>query len=450
MVHSLYLNQKPGDQEKLLSVIIGFISRVMVEKDLQSIAKDAIRTISEEFNMSEIVLGFWDENKKRFRFLGVHGYPPDVERKILADELTINWLSAPLPAKYYVHEDILYLSAESIWEYHNSKNKNPDLKELMQINNDAMIDYPEEAYNPRRSEDYWHELDYFEFVIRDNRGKPIGFLEINDSKDEMLPKIEDLLLISIFVRITGLALEGAKMRDKSEEISIRVDGLSTLLTKELDRSLRESIRTANMLSQGDPTDKVWTQSIDGLVNSIGNSISIIDKVSKLREIESKKGTILISTDPMNLMRKSISAAQLGHKNLKVELNVESKDNYFKCDQSLEDLFDIALETVISLRKSESPLIVTARKIKAAERAPEELDIFLSSEGIDTAGWRKLLLEMSSVESSLKRFSTSIETLSKYIMAFVARRYGGRIWVEEHKGAREGQKGALHITLPLIN
>jgi len=424
------------------------------EKDLNAITRESLNEIARLFKMTEMILTIWDEDTKRFRILGSYGFPPDSEKTILNLEYDVDWISLDIPKKAMVLEDVIYLSAEDIWNFQKSEKKDPLMTELLEgMDQDFYWDRPEDKEKPRESEDHWHELDFFEFLIRDYNGKSIGYLEINDIEEEQLPTRlptkQTLLSISVFVKITGIALESARIRAKQKEASGRIEGLSSLMTHDIDHFLRDSDRTIDMIQRPGIDDEAFIlKNIEEMVKSTEKSLEIIEKVDRLRDIESRPYSLFVRADVIIYINRSSEKIKKRLRNLRIKISSEKKSIPLRCDPSIEDLFISCFETIASMKlRTEEDLLVEISE-KAILGGFKELDITFSSGDINRQAWRQLQLDFSSVDIGLKRITASSDIFTKYLIVLISRKYGGKVWVEETPTAGNGLSGFLHIMLPI--
>lgn len=447
-IYSVGKRDKTDEEEKMLSEIANFISRIMIESDLNKIAKNTVNTIARLFHLNEMIITIWDDEINRFRILACYGYPADTEKEILNLEFTVDWISQVIPDRFHLDEDILFLSAEEIWEYEKMDEPDKVLKDLIEDVGDLTIDHPEVAYDPRESKDQWHELDFFEFIIRDYNGKPIGYLEINDSDDEKLPTMEKLLLILIFIGIAGIAFESARMREKQSATKERIDGLTSLTTQDLNRYYKDSVKALGIIQRPGVNETIWKQSVENLIRSTRESLAIIEKVGKLKEIESRSYLTSIGSDPLIYLNKSTEKIKKKYPELRLNVQIKEKSFFTKCDPSIEDLFNACLETIISMKKRMNEEITIELVKKHAYKGVDEIDISFAAPDIDSITWHRLIRDISSVDPKFGKLSFSSGLFNKYLMVFISRRYGGRAWVEESPANFSGPKGALHVSLPI--
>ena len=424
------------------------------EKDLNAIARESLNEIARLFKMTEMILTIWDEDTKRFRILGSYGFPPDSEKTILNLEYDVNWISLDIPKKMMVLEDVIYLSAEDVLDFQKSGKKDPLMVEILDgMDQDFYWDRPGDIEKPRESEDHWHELDFFEFLIRDYNGKPIGYLEINDIEEEQLPTRlptkQTLLSISVFVKIAGIALESARIRAKQKEASGRIEGLSSLMTHDIDRFLRDSDRTIDMIQRPGIDDEAFIlKNIEEMIESTEKSLEIIEKVDRLREIESRPYSLFVRADVIIYIKRSSEKIKKRFQNLRIKISSEKKFIPLRCDPSIEDLFLSCFETIASMKlRTEEDLLVEISE-KAILGGFKELDIAFSSGDINRQAWRQLQLDFSSVDLGLKRITASSDIFTKYLIVLISRKYGGKVWVEETPTTETGLSGFLHIMLPI--
>lgn len=441
---------EPEEHEVLLAEVINFISRIITEKNVREIARGTSNTLTRLFGITETIISIWDEEAKKFRVYSAHGFPLNIEKEILDMEFTIDWIFHDVPREFKVEEDVLYFSAEKILNYGKKDKPNPTISELIRDKEDILIDHPEDTHVPRKSKDYWHELDFFEFIIRDSNGKAIGYLETNDSLDERLPSKETLLLISIFVKIAGLAFESQRTRDELKEASAKIDGLVSLMTRDLRGLLESSVKAVNVALKPNVEDIVIGQSIDAIDSAVSNSMEIIDRVAWLRELESRPHLLRVKTDAMTYIRRGIDEVRRQHPSLKVNVKSDKRIVSAICDPLLVEAVTSTLETLIAVKENaEEPMDISLYEEEFEDSGDNFLIIAFSSADIEANAWRKLKTDISLVYKDLKRFTLSRDLFAKYAIVLIARRYGGKVNVDEALSLMGDKKrGALRIAIPL--
>lgn len=428
------------------------ISKLLREKDIVKIAEESLSTIAHLANLTEMILTIWDEDTKRFRVLACNGYSADLSKKILNLQYSGDWVSLDVPKEIMVLEDVLYLTAEDMWAFKKGDMKDELMLELFEdVEQDFYIDHPEEIDKPRKSNRQWHELDFFEFILRDYNGNPIGYVEINDTKDkkENLPSKDTLLIISLLIKVTGIALQTARMRIQRDEITARMESLSMLMTHDLDRFLRNLFRTLVRIRESQVDESSFEAIIGGLVKSTEKSIWIIEKVRKLKEIESRSYTLTFRTDILHYIRKSAEKIVTKNTNLQINIRTDKKNIYTKCDPLIEELFDACFDTIASLKKNiEEDLVVEISEKESSDRFFKELDIVFTSPDIGLPAWRQLRIEITMLDPRLRRIADTSDIFTKQLIFLLSRKYGGRVWVEETIGSIGAPMGCLHILLPI--
>jgi len=453
-----YRSYEPGlesqTQENIDSLIQleALISRLIKEKDVVKIAEESLSTIAHLANLTEMIFTIWDEDTKRFRVLACNGYSADTSKKILSLQYSGDWISLNVPKELMVLEDVLYLKTEDMWAFKKGDMKDKLMLELFDdVDQEYYVDHPEEIDKPRKSNKQWHELDFFEFIIRDYDGNPIGYVEINDTEDEKeeLPSKDTLLIISLLVKVAGIALQNARMRIQQDEITARMESLSILMTHDLDRFLQNLYRTLVRIGKSQVDDSSFEAIIGELIGSTEKSLWIIEKVRKLREIESRSYTLTFRTDILQYIRKSAEKIVMRNDKLQVNIKTDKKSIYTKCDAFIEELFNACFDTISSLKKIiEEEIIVEISERESSDRFFKELDIVFTSSDIGLAAWRQLRLEITMLDPRLRKIADTSDIFTKQLIFLLSRKYGGKVWVEEAIGSVGTPMGYLHILLPI--
>ncbi len=435
-VESIYSDpeEKLSERPQLLVEISHFVSRMMQENDLVKIAKETMRTISEQFKMTEMVMALRDEEAQRFKLIAAYGYLPDVEKEVLSFEYGSDWITKELQEKFRIAEDIYYINAED-W--------NPEGVD------DLLLDKTKEIDKPREYEDQWLEKDFFEFVLRNHKGDIIGTMELNDSEETTLPKFETLLSISIFIKAAGILFENARMREKQKDTSMRIESLSSLMSKDLGKTLENSLRLFESLQRAGFKDDIKKRALQDVSNSMEKSLDTIERVQKLRNIESRPYSLSVLIDVMRYVKRAADKIEKQIKSLKISVKSEKRAYYLKCDPSLEELISASFDAIISLkRKMDEEIIVEVTETPAG-RGPAEIRIAFTSGDIDFGAWRKLAIGLRSTRAGLRRMPTSGDMFAYYLITSISQKDGGKALIEERSKVAGRKAGALNIALPIL-
>ena len=436
--HAQKYNVQKREFEKLpdlLPKIGDFVSRVSQESDRVKIANETMGTIGEIFKATEMIMALWNEDLKRFKLLSSYGYSPNVEREILKFEYSDDWITKELQEKFRIAEDIYYINAED-WD---------------PVEVDEFLIDQEERMKPREAEDYWHEQDFFEFILRDHEGKIVGAMELNDSATEgpYLPDLETLMSISIFVKIGSILFENANMRAMQREITNRMEGMTSLMSHDLGNALDNTLKLLKSI-QRQGVDKEFRSRVLKEVNVfLQKARDVIKRVQKLRSIDDRARSIFAMTDIMKYFRKSAEELEKTKTDIKVNMKNEKSSILMKCDPSLQELFSACFEVVAQMKKGIDKEIMVEISERTPERELEEIVISFTSGDIDYANWHRLAIDLRSVGPGLRRLPSSDDMFIKYMITSTIKKYGGKAWVDENPIAGGHVRGALYISLPKL-
>ena len=423
-----------SDRLKQLQDIEVFVSKIAREKDLVNIAKATMKIIAEQFGATEMILALLDDETRRFRLIASYGYPPEVEKKLSKYEYGYDWISNELQEKFKIADDIYFINAED-WEP-------VTVDELL-------IDRKEEIEKSRDRVDQWHEMDFFEFVLRDHKGEIIGSLELNDIDKDSLPDYKTLLSISIYIRVASIMIETAKAKASQDEVSRRIDGLISLMSHDVGKKLENSQKIFETICRPSLDREYREKALRDVRGSINQSKEIIDKVQKLKKIESRPYSLFVLVDIMIYINKSVDKFKKKHEEIDVKVLSKQRTIYIKCDPSIEELITASLEAVKALKKENlDPIVIEVSQL-GTDGEIQTVDMTFTSRDIDLIGWRKLANDLRTSNPKSKRLPPSGDLFGKFLIAFISRKYGGTASVEELYSKEKQFKGALRINIPIL-
>jgi len=425
--------KQPSDLYQLLKAITKFVSGMMKQNDLMKIAKETMKTIGQQFKMSEMIFALWDDESRRFKILAAYGYPPDVEKDILQHEYGHDWISEELQDKFRIAEDVYFINAED-WE---------------PVEVDNLLMDKDKADEEREYINQWHERDFFEFVVKNHNGDIIGTIEMNDSESTDLPDMNTLLSISIFAKAAGIILETAKSRAKQKEYSERADSLISLMSHDIGKNLEVSGRLFESMKRARIDDDLRKRGYEDAMGALTKSMSLIEKVKRLRKIESRPYSLFVSMDIITYANRSAEKIKQNFPGLKILVKSDKKSIYMKCDPSMEELILACLDVIVATKKDMEMGIIVEILEQRERRTVNELEMSFASGDIDFMSWRKIALDLRNADPQIRKMPTTSDLFGKFLIIFIARKYGGSVTVDEYKVPGFDVMGRLLIKVPII-
>ena len=181
--------------------LLDILRLILRVEPLDELLQKIVDTISAGFAVKRVSLGVVDESTGLFCPRALHGYPPERALSIKRHAYTLERMKTDLRPEFKIGRSAYYVRAED-----------------QQVNYDDEPDYimnPELVDTIRGSASDWHELDYIDFVMTDRLGNWIGWIEIDEPTERMVPSKAVVDKIQILSDLAAIAIENANTYDEA-------------------------------------------------------------------------------------------------------------------------------------------------------------------------------------------------------------------------------------------
>lgn len=213
-------------QERSLPVddILDILRLILRVEPLDELLQKTVDTIAGAFSVKRVSLGVLDEKTGLFCPRAMHGYPPEKVVAIKKHAYTLERMKNDLRPDFRIGRSAYYARAEDQTTSYDD--------ETDYIVNLDLVDAP------RRSQTEWHELDYIDFVMTDRLGNWIGWIEIDEPYERLVPSKATIDRIQILSDLAAIAVENAKtyedavsaMRDSQSYLDLIVHDIGNMVS----------------------------------------------------------------------------------------------------------------------------------------------------------------------------------------------------------------------------
>lgn len=434
---ALRLSSQRAEQ---LSRILELVSELMYVRDLDLLLEDVLRTLGQLLGMKRMTVGVLDEERGMFAVQAVQGYAKADAEAIKRVEFPIervNFIldpdsnpdvSSPVRWREKIGRRTYYMPAEGL-----------DV-EMMEP---AYYSDSEEMKHPRKSKEHWHELDYIDTFIFNREGGVTAYLEVLKPRDDRVPDQETIEVIEIFASIVGIAIENSKLFQNQIDDRQTAEFYTDLLSHDIKNFHQAIMGYLEMLRAHLPQQEQLVQ-IDKISDQVMKVSRLANDVRTLSRL-TWGGVSLARMDLGSVLIDCMSSVSMYHpsRDVEIEHKLQPGRYFVRADELLRELF--------------VNILTNAVKYDSHKTVRIEVEVEREAEG--TKGW--FVVSVSdhgrgipdeAKEDIFGRFSTAPKKkgssgLGLHIVRTLARRYGGRVWVEDRVAGRSDEGSVFRIKLP---
>jgi len=426
-----------------LSRILDLATGIMYVRDLDQMLDTILKTLARLLGIRRMVLGIKHSNEGVYKIEATYGYSAKAAEAIKRFPYPISQVDAildsagPRPAvtqaRWWVKVGRLtyYMPVES------QKSIAPE----------ELPYYPalDLIKQPRRGRGYWHELDYMDTVVVDKSGAPIAYLELLKPRDEHVPDQETIEIVEIFASLAGIAIENARLFqehiDSRSSSELFTDVLSHDI-KNFNQAILGYLDLLRMKTKSPDTSTLIDKVAEQVMNTswLASNVRTMSRVT-FGDVELSKvdvGAVLLECE------RSVTQYYPG-RSIKLKHEVQSGVFFTEADELIRELF----------------INILTNAVKYDPHEPLEIDIAVDTKLEGTRRFwivsfadrgRGIPDEMKGV--IFDRFSKAAKKrgsgLGLHIVMTLAKRYGGRAWVEDRVPGDFSQGAMFMVELPAVD
>jgi signal transduction histidine kinase len=424
-----------------LSRILDLASSIMYVRDLDNMLDNLLKTLARLVGTKRMVLGIKHEDLGVYRVEAIHGYSPKAAEAIRGYEYpiesvdTIPEVGRSGEKGYFKWRTKLgrmtyYMPAESL------KALSPE--EL------AYYPEPELIRLPRAGKGHWHELDYLDTLIFDKNGVPIAYLETLKPRDDRIPDSDTIEVIEIFATLAGIAIENAKMFQEHIDSRRNAELYTDVLSHDVKNFNQAILGYLDLLRT-----KVERPDVLGLLNKIAEQVmntswlaSNVRTMSRVTfgDVELAKtdlGAVLLAC------QKSISQYYPGRR-VVCRLDTARGACFTNADELIRELFINILTNAVKY-DSHEPVEIEIAVAKTYSSDKGFWTVSIADHGCGIPDDAKPIIFDRFSRAPKKKGSG----MGLHIVKTLAKRYHGRVWVEDRVQGDHSKGSVFKVELPAV-
>ena len=423
-----------------LSRIFDLTSELMYVRDLDHLLEDVLKSLAQLLGLRRMVIGIRNEERKTFTVKAAHGYSKENVEGIKAVEYPIEMIShvidpessackdSPVKWRKKMGRSTYYIPAESV-------DRRPE---------DAVY-YPDSdlIYRPRLGKNHWHELDTMDTFIFDRDGVAIAYIEIMRPRDDRVPNAETIEVIEIFASLVGIAIENSRLFQNQVESRHSAEFYNDLLSHDIKNFNQAILGYLDILKirltspeQGAQLDKIAVQVMN--VNRLANDVRTMSRLTW-------SSVNLTRMDLQSVLTESIQNVKMYYltREIEVEPDLGAQRYFVDADELLREMFANILTNAVKYDQHETVRIgVTISQEQ--ENGHRWVTVAISDNGCGVPDDMK--------EAVFERFTKGVKQkgssgLGLHIVSMLARRYGGKVWIEDRVRGQSEEGAVLKVRLP---
>ncbi|TFG70500.1 MAG: HAMP domain-containing histidine kinase [Methanomassiliicoccus sp.] len=424
-----------------LSRIFDITSNILYLRDIDEMLEDVLKTLAHLLGIKRMVLPLRGEDGQQFDVRAVYGF--DVERAE-----AIKKTSYPSDRIETISEMDLHRSLDSsvLWCKKVGRMTYYVPAESVRLEPWEMIYYPEPDLLklPRKSKEYWHELDYLDTLIFDSQGKTVAYLEILKPRDDRIPDRETIEIIEIFASLVGISLENAHMVQGHIVSRRNAEFYTDLLSHDI-KNFNQAIlgyldilkSTIASLDQEVYIDKIMDQ-----VMNISKLAADVRTMSRITWSDSK----LAKTDLGKVLLESIQSVEQYYLNRKIvfKKDMSAGPCYVKADELIRELFVNILTNAIKYDSSD-PVEIEISMTPSEDEGIDRIVVSVTDKGRGVPDDLKLEIFQRFSRAPTKKGSG----LGLYLVKTLTSKYGGRVWAEDRVAGDHTKGAVFRVELPML-
>lgn len=425
------LPSRPSETQNHVSHLLDIVASVSRFESIDSIYKHIFRSIQEIFGMSEMFIARLDEKKNLFVIKALSGYPPDDVKPIKRMCFAPEQIRLQSSSRFRVGRESYYIRAEE-WSHYNPR--------------DPFYDHPENLRRPRIHQDEWHEIDFFNFMLKDHHGNIIGFLELDDSEDGKLPSRQEIEAIELFSDLVGIAIETEKMYETSISEKQFTEMLMDLLSHDIEDNNRVIIGCCDKMIESQYSKKHAGPLVESIRGRSEKINSLISQVNRIAESKRRMREYDFCVDLPTAIQRSIIEMLNLFPNKALRFNFEPPDGLClaRADNLIEEVFISLFSNAVKYDPHERINIdVSIEPKKQGEGDYWVVHINDHGTGIPDIDKGKIFERYHRTGDGL----TARQGLGLFISKTLVAGYGGKIWASDRVEGRPEEGAQFCVMLP---
>ena len=413
--------------------MLSVLSDVMSVGHLDAVLQKIGAAISDLFSMRTLVIGVLDESEDIFRVRATIGYDPESDRKIKKFTYTYERLKLDLDDRYRVTENV-YLIRPLPEEF--IKGEEPFYKNVQDI------------YKPRTDPHRWHELDYIRIIFHNREGEPIGFVEINDSVDDMIPETSTIEAIQIFAELAGVAIENTTIYQRQVEIAQRSRFLGDIIAHDINNCNQVVTSYLQMVLESRAVPEKAMAYLERASAAAWGISEMIQRANMLVKIEREGAENLGPVELGEVLKESIDEVMRENpdKNIKIDLKLGTHRYFVMGNELANDIFTNILSNAIKYDPHEKVVVdVTVGEFTVEPRKYWCVSVADNGIGIPDTKKNVVFGRFKGTDAGSPGSGLGLSIVRAIVEA-----YRGMVWVEDRVPGQSSKGCVFRVALPMTS
>jgi signal transduction histidine kinase len=426
-----------------LSRILDLATGIMYVRNLDQMLDSILKTLARLLGLKRMVMGVKHPDEGVYKIEAVYGYSGKATEAIKRYHYPVSTMDTIIDASGARPS----VSQARWWHKLGRLTYYVPVESQKSISPEELAYYPdtERIKRPRKGKGYWHELDYLDTVVVDKSGTPIAYLEILKPRDDRIPDAETIEIVEIFASLAGIAIENARLFQEHIDSRTNSELFTDVLSHDIKNFNQAILGYLDLLRM-----KTASSDTSGLIDKIAEQVmntswlaSNVRTMSRVTfgDVELSRvdiGAVLLECE------KSVTQYYPGRK-IVLKHDAQSGVYYTEADELIREIF----------------INILTNAVKYDPHEPLEIDISVETK-LDSQRrfWvvsfadqgRGIPDEMKGV--IFDRFSKAAKKrgsgLGLHIVMTLAKRYGGRVWVEDRIPGDFSKGAIFRVELPVAD
>ncbi|UCE80953.1 MAG: hypothetical protein JSV94_00480 [Methanobacteriota archaeon] len=424
-----------------LSRIFDLTSELMYVRDLDHLLDDVLKTLAQLLGLRRMVIGIRNDEREAFAVRAVYGYPEENVEGIKSIEYPIERITHLLNPESYRYADspVKWRNKLGRMTYYVPTEGAEHLPE-------DEVYYPDSDLirHPRKSKAHWHELDYIDTYISDRNGEVIAYIEILRPRDDRVPNAETIEVIEIFASLVGIAIENSRMFQNQVQSRRSAEFFTDLLSHDIKNFNQAIMGYLDMLRANLATPEQTAQ-IDKIADQVMNVNRMANDVRTMSRLT--WGTVnLVRTDLGLILLESIQNVTMYDHTKDVEVaadNVEAERFFVNADELIGEMFSNILTNAVKYDTHDTVRIGVEIDSKS-EGNNRWITVSVTDHGCGVPDDMKDEVFARFARGAKRKGSSG---LGLHIVRTLARRYKGKVWIEDRVKGSSDKGSMFRIRLP---
>ena len=423
----------PDDlRDAAIQSILDITSDFQTAQDVDHLLQKIVETVSRTFGLAKCTIGIREKDTGLFAIRAAYGYEPDLEKKIRKVKYTSERMTKELRPDLKVGRNIYYVPTES-WE--------PQSDEDMMF-----ITHPERLDRARRLPDEWHEADFIDLLMYDRNGGLLGYLEIDEPRDNKVPSNDKLAAIEVFSDLASIAIQNAELYEELAEDRKKIELLIDLIAHDVNNYAQAVSGFIELAMSRRAVPEPSRKSMAKALDQVWNLNKLINNVKLFASVESASGQGLKPMDISEIVKEGFAAAEscCPRRPAKLVLKEPGKPRMCMANDLAKNVFLNLFTNAINFDEHETAVIEVAfDEWHEGQRDMWCVSVSDHGPGIEDEMKDRIFERFAQGTGSARGTSG----LGLHIARTLVTSYKGMIWVEDRVRGDRSEGSVFKVALP---